>query len=116
MTSSMPTPSTQTTSSKAPRASSTRPSCSPPAARPLHEFRKAALPGLRQHGQLVAVEPLQELVPLDPLQRVLAAVAGVVDPQHAGIAAAARPLHARRGAAAPFHPSPDLVVIGDRLR
>jgi len=84
---------------------------------PRHELRKsAARRVLVEEREVVAVEPLEELVPVDALQRSLAAVARIVDAQHAGIAAAPGALDARRIAAARFNPAPDGVAIGGGLR
>src|SRR5205823_6580048 len=82
---------------------------------PPDEFREAAVRlVLVDEGELVAVEPVEELVPVDALEGLCSAVAGIIDAQDAGILAASGLFHARGKAAARFDPVADFVVIGGR--
>src|SRR4051812_10052455 len=82
-----------------------------------YEFREAAARRvLIEEREVIAVEPFKELVPFDALERAGAAVARIVDAQHAGIAAAAGAFDARRIAAARLDPALDGVVVGGGLR
>jgi hypothetical protein len=66
---------------------------------------------LIQEGEILFVELLEELIPLDFLERVLAAIARKIDTQHARLFLVAGSLHRCRLAAAFFHPFPDNVVV-----
>src|SRR5690242_7329803 len=80
------------------------------------ELREAALAAvlrllLVEERELVALEPLEELVPRDLLERLLAAPARVVDPEDPRVVALPGRLHARGAPAALLDPAPDLVVV-----
>ena len=66
---------------------------------------------LVEESEIVVVEALEELLPLDALERVLAAEAGIIDAQDSGIVSPAAGLDAGRVSAALLHPAPDLVVV-----
>src|SRR5258707_15598961 len=68
---------------------------------------------LHEQGEVVPVELLEPLVPVDPLQRVGPGVARKIQPQQAGPASAG-PLHTSRLGTALFRPFADLVVVGQR--
>src|SRR5439155_16630823 len=67
-------------------------------------------------SELVLVEPLEELAPLDALQAPLAGESREIDAQDARIAAVARAFHPGRRATAPLDPFTDGFVIGRRFR
>src|SRR5688500_12002383 len=79
----------------------------------VHELREARVPFvLVKEGELVAIEGLEPVFPVDALERLTAAVARVVDAQHAEVTAlAAGSLHVRGEAPARLDPFPDLVAI-----
>src|SRR4051794_6198286 len=80
---------------------------------PPDEFREAAVRlVLVDEGELVAVEPVEEFVPVDALECLRSAVAGIVDAEDAGVFAASGLFHARGEAATRFDPVADFVVIG----
>jgi hypothetical protein len=59
-----------------------------------------------QEGEVALVEDAEPVLPLDFLQRVFAAEAGIIDAKDVPS------LHPRRRAAALLHPLANLVVIG----
>src|SRR5579885_3424070 len=71
---------------------------------------------LHHQSQVLLVEFFEPLVPGDRLQRTLARVAGEIQAEHPGIAAAAGAAHAARCCAALLGPAPDFVMVDQRVR
>ena len=67
-------------------------------------------------GEVVLVERAEPVVPVDVLERALAAPPRKVDAQDAEVAAFAGASHVRGRAAARFDPGADFLVIGRRAR